>query len=142
VQNKLHWAITGQTAAEIIAGRADCQEAEYGLTTWRNAPAGHITKSDVTVAKELPCREGDQGAGADRRHVSRLRRKSGRPRIGMRMKDWAEKLDGFLQFNEYEILTKPRICSHVSRQSARGRRIREIPRGPGPQFRQRLLSGK
>ena len=51
VQNKLHWAITGQTAAEIIAQRADAKKKHMGLTTWKNAPKGKILKSDVTIAK-------------------------------------------------------------------------------------------
>lgn len=51
VQNKLHWAVTGQTAAEIIAGRADASKPSMGLTTWKNAPKGKILKSDVIVAK-------------------------------------------------------------------------------------------
>lgn len=51
VQNKLHWAVTGQTAAEIIAGRSDADKPSMGLTTWKNAPAGKILKSDVVVAK-------------------------------------------------------------------------------------------
>jgi hypothetical protein len=51
VQNKLHWAITGQTAAEIVAGRASAKKPNMGLTTWKNAPKGKILKSDVSVAK-------------------------------------------------------------------------------------------
>lgn len=51
VQNKLHWAITGQTAAELIAGRANSEKPKMGLTTWKNAPKGKILKSDVLVAK-------------------------------------------------------------------------------------------
>ena len=51
VQNKLHWAVTGKTAAEIIAERADADEAHMGLTTWKNAPQGKILKRDVSVAK-------------------------------------------------------------------------------------------
>ena len=51
VQNKFHYAITGQTAAEIIAAKADCTQKNMGLTTWKNAPGGRILKSDVIVAK-------------------------------------------------------------------------------------------
>ena len=51
VQNKLHWAITGKTAAEIIAERASAQKTNMGLTTWKNAPKGKILKSDVSIAK-------------------------------------------------------------------------------------------
>jgi hypothetical protein len=51
VQNKLHWAITEQTAAEIITSRADAHKLNMGLTTWKHAPAGKILKSDVSIAK-------------------------------------------------------------------------------------------
>ena len=51
MQNKLHWAITGHTAAELIAERADAAQPNMGLTTWKNAPAGKILKTDVSVAK-------------------------------------------------------------------------------------------
>jgi hypothetical protein len=51
VQNKLHWAVTGNTAAEIIAGRADATKPSMGLTTWKNAPKGKVVKSDVSVAR-------------------------------------------------------------------------------------------
>lgn len=51
VQNKLHWAVTGQTAAEIIAARADSSKPSMGLTTWKNAPSGKILKTDVATAK-------------------------------------------------------------------------------------------
>jgi len=51
VQNKLHWAVTGKTAAELIAERADCSKPSMGLTTWKTAPDGKILKSDVSIAK-------------------------------------------------------------------------------------------
>lgn len=53
VQNKLHWAITGQTAAELIAARVDSTKQNMGLTTWKNAPAGSIRKTDVSIVKKL-----------------------------------------------------------------------------------------
>lgn len=51
MQNKLHWAVTRKTAAEIIAARADASKPSMGLTTWKNAPKGKILKSDVAIAK-------------------------------------------------------------------------------------------
>lgn len=51
VQNKLHWAISGQTAAEIIVARVDAEKPNMGLTTWKNAPNGMIRKPDVSIAK-------------------------------------------------------------------------------------------
>lgn len=63
VQNKLHWAITGKTAAHIIAERADALKPNMGLQTWKSAPKGKILKPDVTVAKKLPHRKRGQGIG-------------------------------------------------------------------------------
>jgi len=112
VQNKLHWAITGQTAAEIVAGRPDATRPNMGLTTWKNAPAGRITKSDVTVAKnylaekEIKELERIVSMYLDFAELQATRR------IGMRMADLVQRLDAFLQFNEYEILTNPGSVSH------------------------------
>jgi hypothetical protein len=104
VQNKLHWAITGHTAAELIAERANALKPYMGLTTWKNAPSGKILKSDVTIAKNY----------LNEKELSNLNRIVGmyldfaenmaeRQRL-MTMKDWAERLDAFLQFNEYAVL--------------------------------------
>jgi len=112
VQNKLHWAITGQTAAEIVVRRADASKPNMGLTTWKAAPTGRIAKSDVSIAKnylaEKEIRELEQIVSMylDFAELQASRRNA------MRMKDWVEKLDGFLQFNEYEILTNPGSVSH------------------------------
>ncbi|MCA9309977.1 MAG: virulence RhuM family protein [Phycisphaerales bacterium] len=76
VQNKLHWAITGQTAAEIVKARADASKPNMGLTTWKNAPTGPIRKHDVAVAKN--CRR-DRRPQPRRHHVPRLCRRPGPP---------------------------------------------------------------
>ena len=119
VQNKLHWAITGMTAAEIVATRAGANRPHMGLTTWRNAPEGKVLKSDVGVAKnyltadELRKLERIVGMYLDYAENQAARQ---RP---MRMADWAGKLDAFLQFNEYEVLTDAGRVSHeVARQLA------------------------
>ncbi len=112
VQNKLHFAITGQTAAEIIYSRTDSTKQNIGLATWKNAPKGKIRKSDVIIAKNyLSEKELD--------HLNRivamyldyaeLQAKAGRV---MYMKDWVEKLDAFLKFNERDILQKTGKVSH------------------------------
>ena len=112
VQNKLHWAISGQTAAEIIARRADARKPNMGLTTWKSATAGRIAKSDVTVAKnylaetEIKELERIVSMYLDFAELQATRR------IGMRMADWVQRLDAFLQFNEYEILTSAGSVSH------------------------------
>jgi hypothetical protein len=119
VQNKLHWAITGKTAAEIISQRADSSLPYMGLKTWKNAPHGRILKSDVTVAKnyleeeEIKSLERIVGMYLDYAENQASRQ------IPMRMADWVEKLDAFLKFNEYDVLTSAGKISHeVARQLA------------------------
>lgn len=104
VQNKLHWAITGKTAAEIIKLRADAKKENMGLTTWKNAPAGKILKSDVGTAKNYL--EEDEIKSLERIVTMYLdfAELQAERQIPMKMKDWIDKLDGFLQFNEYEVL--------------------------------------
>jgi hypothetical protein len=105
VQNKLHWAVTGRTAAEIIAARADATKPSMGLTTWKNTAKGKILKSDVTVAKnyliEGEIKELDRIVSM---YLDYAENQAGR-QIPMRMADWVQKLDAFLKFNEYEVLT-------------------------------------
>jgi hypothetical protein len=117
VQNKLHWAVTGKTAAEIIAERADSAKPSMGLTTWKNAPAGKILKSDVAVAKnyliETEIRELERIVSM---YLDYAENQAAR-RIPMKMVDWVTKLDAFLQFNEYEVLTHP---GSISAAVARG----------------------
>jgi len=107
VQNKLHWAITGKTAAEIIAKRANAKKSHMGLTNWKNAPDGKVLKSDVKVAKnylsEKEIRELNRIVTMYLDYAE-LQAEKQRP---MKMTDWVKKLDGFLQFNDYEILKNP-----------------------------------
>ena len=105
VQNKLHWAITGRTAAEIIAERADATKPSMGLTTWKNAPDGKVLKGDVAVAKnylaESEIKELERIVSM---YLDYAENQAGR-HIPMKMADWVQKLDAFLSFNEYEVLT-------------------------------------
>lgn len=104
VQNKLHWAITGQTAAELIYGSADATKIYMGLTNWKQAPGGKILKSDVTVAKNY----------LNEAHVSELNRivsayldlAENRAQRGilMKMVDWVAFLHSFLELSNYPIL--------------------------------------
>jgi hypothetical protein len=112
VQNKLHWAIHGHTASEIIAVRADADKAHMGLTTWKNAPDGPVRRSDVTVAKNYLSEE-------ELKELNRIvtmyldyAEDQARRRKPMHMADWIAKLDGFLQFNERNILTHAGKISH------------------------------
>lgn len=102
VQNKMLWAVTGRTAPELIAGRADPAQPNMGLTTWQG---GRVRKQDVTVAKNYLSRE--EIEELDRIVVMYLdyAEDQAKRRKAMTMRDWEDKLDAFLQFNEREVLT-------------------------------------
>jgi hypothetical protein len=112
VQNKLHWAIHGHTAAEIIAGRADAAKANMGLTTWKNAPDGLIRKADVTVAKNYLNEEEIKELNRIVTMYLDYAEDQARRKRPMHMRDWIAKLDAFLQFNERNILTHAGTISH------------------------------
>lgn len=112
VQNKLHWAITGHTAAEIIVGRADPGKPNMGLTTWKNAPHGKILKSDVSIAKNYLFEPEIKGLERVVSMYLDFAENQAARQIPMRMGDWVRKLDAFLQFNEYDILTNAGAVSH------------------------------
>lgn len=107
VQNKLHFAIHGQTAPELIASRANHKKKNMGLMTWKNSPKGKILKSDTTVGKnylkEPQIRELNRIVSM---YLDFAENQAERG-VVMKMADWVEKLDAFLRFNEYEILTNP-----------------------------------
>jgi hypothetical protein len=116
VQNKLHWAITVHTAAELIAERAKADKPNMGLTTWKNAPKGKIHKTDVAIAKNyLNEHELDELNRIVSMYLDYAENQA-RRKIPMSMKDWAQKLDGFLQFNEYAVL---KDAGHISAEIAR-----------------------
>ena len=104
VQNKLHWAITKQTAAEIIVSRANHEKEKMGLTSWKNSPDGKIRKSDVSIAKNYLTEE--ELKPLNRIVSMYLDYAEDQAEQGnvMTMKDWAEKLNAFLQFNQKDIL--------------------------------------
>ncbi|MCL1993543.1 MAG: virulence RhuM family protein [Spirochaetes bacterium] len=105
VQNKFHYAITGQTAAEIIHGRADRSHENMGLTAWKNSPDGRILKSDVTVAKnylaEKEIRRLERGVSGFFDYVEDLIEDE----VLLKMEDFAKSIDEFLGFRRYKILT-------------------------------------
>ncbi len=104
VQNKLHFAMHGHTAAELIMGRANHEKEHMGLTSWKNAPKGKIVKADVSVAKNYLIQE----ELADLNQIVSMyldyAERQAKRHIPMTMEDWAKRLDVFLQFNEEEIL--------------------------------------
>ena len=104
VQNKLHFAITGFTAAEIIKNRADANKEHMGLTTWKASPNGKILKSDVTIAKNyLSVEEVEQLNRIVSMYLDFAELRASR-QIVMTMNDWIAKLNAFLSFNDYDIL--------------------------------------
>lgn len=112
VQNKLHFAITGKTAAEIVSERADSSKPNMGLTSWRKGPHGKIYSSDVSVAKNyLNKEELDFLNRIVTMYLDYAEMQAVRNRP-MFMKDWVEKLNAFLKFSEYEILTDTGKISH------------------------------
>lgn len=119
VQNKLHWAVTGKTAAEIIAERADAGKPSMGLTTWKNAPKGKILRSDVRVAKNyLIENEIHELERVVSMYLDYAENQAAR-QIPMKMADWVRKLDAFLQFNEYEVLTSAgKVSAEVAKRLA------------------------
>ena len=150
VQNKLHFAIHGHTAAELIVERADSTKDKMGLTTWRNAPTGKILKPDVVVAKNYLTEK--EIKALDRFVTMYLDYAEDQAERGipMTMQDWARKLDAFLQFNERDLLDHPgKVTAEIAKVFAesefekyrviqdRGfesdfdRAIKQLPKGEG-----------
>lgn len=119
VQNKLHWAITGQTAAEIISKRADAKLPNMGLTTWKNSPKGKVLKSDISVAKNyLNEQEIAELNRVVTMYLDYAENQAAR-QIPMKMKDWVDKLDAFLQFNDYSVLKNAgTVSAEIARKLA------------------------
>ena len=107
VQNKLHFAIHGSTAAEMIMKRADSKKERMGLTSWKNAPDGKILKPDVSIAKNYLTEK--ELKSLDRFVTMYLdyAEDQAERHIPMTMEDWVNKLNAFLQFNERDILDNP-----------------------------------
>ena len=119
VQNKLHFAIHGRTAAELIQERADSRKERMGLTTWRNAPHGKILKPDVVVAKNYLTEK--ELKALDRIVTMYLDYAEDQAERGipMTMQDWATKLNAFLQFNERDLLDHPgKVSAEVAKAFA------------------------
>ena len=104
VQNKFHYSITGQTAAEIIYAKADAKKQHMGLTTWKNSPKGRILKSDTIIAKnyllEKEIKQLERTVSSFFDYIERIIEN----RTILKMKDLAESVNKFLEFNEFKIL--------------------------------------
>ena len=113
IQNKLHFAIHGNTAAELIVKRVDSIKEHMGLTSWKNAPDGKIIKTDVSIAKNyLNLNEIKSLDRFVTMYLDYAETQAER-KIPMSMEDWSEKLNAFLQFNEKDILTDAEKVSHA-----------------------------
>ncbi len=104
VQNKLHYAIHGHTAAELIVQRADRRKPHMGLTSWERAPDGKVLKTDVVVAKNYLDKAELESMGRIVNAYLDLAEDRARRKIPMTMEDWARRLDTFLEFTERDIL--------------------------------------
>lgn len=112
VQNKLHWAIHGHTAAEIIKNRADSTQPNMGLTSWKNSPDGSIHKQDVIIAKNYLSEEELKALNLIAIAYLDFAELQAHNRKPMYMKDWIIKLDGFLNLSDRNILTDAGKVSH------------------------------
>jgi len=119
VQNKLHWAIHGQTAAELIVHRADSEKSHMGLTTWKDAPRGKIQKFDVSVAKNYLTE-------AEMAQLSRLvnayldiAEDMAQRKIPMTMQDWETRFNRFIEATDREVLQdEGKVTAEIARAHA------------------------
>ena len=119
VQNKMHYAVHGSTAAELIMDRADHKKEHMGLTSWKNAPDGKIVKADVSIAKNYLAKEEMKELNEIVTMYLDYATRQARRHIPMTMADWASKLDAFLQFNDAEILhDKGKVSAAIAKAFA------------------------
>jgi len=119
VQNKLHFAIHGHTAAELIMARADSKRPTMGLTTWQKAPDGKILKSDTPIAKNYLTRDELESLSRIVNAYLDLAENRAKRNIPMTMEDWAKRLDTFLEFDDRQILSDPgTITAEIAKDHA------------------------
>ena len=114
VQNKMHYAITGSTAPELIMGRADSSKEHMGLTSWERSPDGKILKSDVSVAKNYLTKDELESLGRIVNSFLDAAEDFAKRKIPMTMEDWAKRLDMFLEFTGRGILTDAGAVSKLA----------------------------
>jgi len=112
IQNKMHYAVHGQTAAELIMDRADADKEHMGLTTWENAPDGKIVKSDVSVAKNYLNEVELEDMGRIVSAVLDFAESRAKRHIPMTMEDWAKRIDAYLSSDERPLLDHAGSVSH------------------------------
>ncbi len=119
VQNKLHFAIHGHTAAELIMQRADKAKKHMGLTSWEKGPDGKILKTDASIAKNYLAKDKLEALGRIVNAYLELAEDQARRKIPMTMEDWAKRLELFLQFDEREILQdKGKVTTEIAKAHA------------------------
>lgn len=119
IQNKFHYAITKQTAAEIIYERVNSKKENMGLTTWENAPKGRILKSDIVIAKNYLSIEELKSLQDIVNMYIDLAENRAKRQVVMKMKDWVKSLNLLLKINMYDILeSKGRISHEIAKQKA------------------------
>ncbi|MDE0119854.1 MAG: virulence RhuM family protein [Bdellovibrionales bacterium] len=116
VQNKLHYAIHGRTAAELIKRRANSKTKNMGLSSWENSPKGKILKTDVVIAKNYLTQEELESMGRIVSAYLDLAEERAKRKIPMTMEDWSKRLDQFLKFDERQIL---RNAGKISKEVAK-----------------------
>jgi hypothetical protein len=119
VQNKMHYAVHGHTAAELIAERADADREHMGLTNWANSPKGKIVKSDVSVAKNYLTESEMDDLGLIVNAYLDLAESRAKRKVPMTMEDWAKRLDIFLSADDREVLRYAgRITAKIAKTHA------------------------
>lgn len=116
VQNKMHYAVHGHTAAELIIDRANAEREHMGLTTWENAPNGKIVKPDVSIAKNYLKESELEDMGRIVNSFLDLAEDMAKRHIPMTMEDWAKRIDKFLDLTDRPVLTD---AGHVSAEQAK-----------------------
>lgn len=117
VQNKMHYAVHGNTAAEVIVNRANHRKAHMGLTNWKNSPNGKIIAADIIVAKNYLTKEEIKSLERIVTMYLDYAEDQAERHIPMTMEDWKSRLDVFLQFNERDVLDNPGKVSHKVAES-------------------------
>lgn len=112
IQNKMHYAVHGRTAAELIMDRADADKEHMGLTTWENAPDGKIVKTDVTIAKNYLKEMELEDMGRIVTAVLEFAESRAKRHIPMTMEDWAKRIDAYLTSDERPLLVDAGTVSH------------------------------
>ena len=119
VQNKMHYAVHGNTAAEVIVARADHNKEHMGLKSWKNAPDGKIVKTDVSIAKNYLEKEELAELNEIVTMYLDYATRQARRHIPMTMEDWKTKLDAFLRFNDADVLQdKGKVTAAIAKEFA------------------------